>query len=124
MTSAGMEGGRFYEDFRVGMQLKGRGGRAATDAGNIRPTRITNYSSQIHFNSDCARKYFPGEPFSGRMVVNGFFTLATVVGLLVEYTSMNGFMLGLDELRFFKPVFSGDTIYAECEVVEARESKS
>lgn len=114
----------YFEDFKVGMKLKGSVGRTVTDADNIWFTLMTNNNNQIHFNQDYVKKYFPGEPFKGRMVVNGFFTLSTVVGLLVEYTSMNGFMLGLDQLKFYRPVFSGDTIYAECEVVEVRESKS
>jgi len=124
MKKAEKRRGPYFEDFKVGMKFRGRLGRTVTDADNIWFTLMTNNSNQIHFNQDYARKYFPGEPFRGRMVVNGFFTLATVAGLLVEYTSMNGFMLGIDKLRFFRPVFSGDTIYAECEVVKSRESKS
>lgn len=106
------------------MRFRSRAGRTVTDADNIWFTLITNNTNQIHFNKDYAEKFFPGEPFKGRMVVNGFFTLATAVGLLVDYTSANGFMLGLDGLRFFTPVFAGDTIYAEGEVTEVRESKS
>jgi acyl dehydratase len=83
---------------------------------------MTNNGNQIHFNEDYAKRNFSGEPFRGRMVVNGFFTLATVAGILVEQTSANGFMLGLRDVRFLHPVFGGDTIYAECEVVETRES--
>jgi itaconyl-CoA hydratase len=56
--------------------------------------------------------------------VNGFLVLGIASGLLVQYTSANGFMLGLEKLRFLEPVFEGDTIYAECTVLEARESKS
>jgi len=58
------------------------------------------------------------------LVVNGFLTLAIVAGLLVEQTSQNGFMLGLENVKFLHPVFSGDTIYADAEVIEVRESKS
>jgi itaconyl-CoA hydratase len=116
--------GPYFEDLKPGMKFKSRIGRTVTDADNIWFTLMTNNLNQIHFNSDYTQRYFSGEPFNGRMVVNGFFTLSTVAGLLVEYTSINGFMLGLDELRFYSPVFAGDTIYAECEVVEARESKS
>lgn len=104
--------------------MKGRVGRTVTDADNIWFTLLTNNSNQIHFNADYAKKSFPGKPFKGRMVVNGFLTLATVAGILVEQTSANGFMLGLRDVRFVHPVFGGDTIYAECEVTGKRESKS
>lgn len=116
--------GLFFEDFKPGMKLKGRVGRTVTDPDNIWFTLLTNNSNQIHFNEDYAKKNFPGKPFKGRMVVNGFLTLATVAGILVEQTSANGFMLGLRDVKFVHPVFGGDTIYAECEVTGARGSKS
>ncbi len=115
--------GLFFGDFRPGMKFKGRVGRTVTDADNIWFTLLTNNSNQIHFNADYAKRNFPGKPFNGRMVVNGFLTLATVAGILVEQTSANGFMLGLRDVKFVHPVFGGDTIYAECEVAETRASK-
>jgi acyl dehydratase len=114
----------YFEDFKPGMKIKGSVGRTVTDADNIWFTLITNNNNQIHFNSDYVQKNYPGEPFKGRMVVNGFFTLATVVGILVEQTSSHGFMLGLTNVKFVNPVFAGDTIYAECEVTGARKSES
>ncbi len=114
----------FFEDFRKGVRLKGKVGRTVTDPDNIWFTLLTNNANQIHFNADYARREFPGEPFRGRMVVNGFLTLATVAGMLVEQTSANGFMLGLRDVKFLHPVFAGDTIYAECEVVATRVSAS
>jgi acyl dehydratase len=114
----------FLEDFAPGMRIRGRVGRTVTDADNIWFTLMTNNGNQIHFNADYASKEFAGEPFKGRMVVNGFFTLATVAGILVEQTSGSGFMLGIDKVRYMKPVFAGDTIYAECEVTRVRRSKS
>lgn len=114
----------FFGDFEKGMRFKGKVGRTVTDADNIWFTLLTNNSNQIHFNADYAAKNFAEEPFGGKMVVNGFFTLATVAGILVEQTSANGFMLGLRNVKFLSPVFGGDTIYAECEVTETRKSKS
>ncbi len=119
-----MAPGPYFEDFRRGTKFKGKVGRTVTDADNIWFTLLTNNSNQIHFNADYAKKNFPGKPFKGRMVVNGFFTLATVAGILVDQTSSNGFMLGIRNVKFLSPVFAGDTIYAECEVTGARESKS
>jgi itaconyl-CoA hydratase len=114
----------YFDDFKPGMKFKGRVGRTVTDADNIWFTLMTNNDNQIHFNADYAKKNFAEEPFKGRMVVNGFFTLATVAGILVEQTSEHGFMLGLSNVRFVNPVFAGDTIYAECEVTATRESRS
>ncbi|QXJ33840.1 MaoC family dehydratase [Saccharolobus shibatae] len=116
--------GPFFEDFKVGQRFKSRVGRTVTETDNIWFTLLTNNSNQIHFNKDYTEKYFPGEPFKGRLVVNGFLTLAIVSGMLVEQTSQNGFMLGVENVKFLHPVFPGDTIYAEAEVTEVRESKS
>lgn len=114
----------YFEDFRPGMKFKGSVGRTVTDADNIWFTLMTNNNNQIHFNADYTQKNFAGEPFRGRMVVNGFFTLATVAGILVEQTSAHGFMLGLSNVKFVNPVLAGDTIYAECEVTATRKSES
>ena len=114
----------YFEDFRPGLKFKGKVGRTVTDSDNIWFTLMTNNNNQIHFNADYARKNYSGEPFKGRMVVNGFFTLATVAGILVEQTSAHGFMLGLSNVKFANPVFAGDTIYAECEVTATRKSES
>lgn len=116
------ESGPYFEDFAPGRKFLSKIGRTITDTDNTWFTLLTNNSNQIHFNKDYAQKAFPGEPFNGRPVVNGFLTVAIVSGLLVEYTSVNGFMLGLENLRFLRPVFDGDTIYAECTVSEIRES--
>jgi len=116
--------GPFFEDFEVGQKFRSKVGRTVTDVDNIWFTLLTNNTNQIHFNKDYTEKTFPEEPFYGRLLVNGFFTLALVAGLLVEFTSQNGFMLGLDSIKFLTPVFAGDTIYGEAEVLEARPSKS
>lgn len=118
------DGGPYYEDFKVGSTYKSRAGRTLTDTDNIWFSLLTNNSNQIHFNLDYVKKNYPGRPFNGRLVVNGFLTLATVVGLMVEFTSSRGFMLSLDNAKFSNPVFSGDTIYAEAEIMDKRESKT
>lgn len=118
------DSGPYFEDFIVGSKFVSKTGRTITETDNIWFTLLTNNNNQIHFNKDYTQKAFPGEPFNGRLVVNGFLTLSIAAGLLVEYTSMNGFMLGLEGLKFLHPVFAGDTIYAECVASETRESKS
>ncbi len=118
------EEGPFFEDFNVGMKVRGRVGRTITETDNVWFTLLTNNANQIHFNEDYMRTTFPGEPFRGRRVVNGFLTIAVAAGLLVDETSRNGFQVGMENVKFLEPVFHGDTIYSEAEVTEARPSRS
>lgn len=113
----------YFEDLRPGFKFRSPVGRTITDADNVWFTLLTNNVNQIHFNRDYVEKHYPGDPFHGRLVVNGILTLAVAVGL-TSPLSARGFMLGLENVRFKRPVFAGDTIYAEAEVVEARESRS
>ena len=119
-----VEEGPFFEDFRVGTTIQSRIGRTITDTDNIWFTLLTGNTNQIHFNEDYTRKHFAGEPFRGRMVVNGFLTIAVAAGLLVDATSRNGFQVGMENVKFLEPVFHGDTLYSEAEVTAVRESKS
>ena len=116
--------GPFFEDFQVGTEVHGKVGRTVTETDNVWFTLLTGNTNQIHFNEDYTRRTFPGEPFLGRRVVNGFLTIAIAAGLLVDGTSRNGFQVGLENVRFSRPVFHGDTIYADAKVTEVRESRS
>ncbi len=116
--------GPYYEDFETGAYYRSKTGRTLTKTDNIWFTLLTNNNNQIHFNEDYTGKQYSGEPFNGRLVVNGMLTIAVIVGLTVEYTSSKGFMLSLDNVKFSNPVFEGDTIYAEVTVTEKRLSKS
>ena len=116
--------GPYFEDFRPGMKVHSSVGRTITETDNVWFTLLTGNSNQIHFNEDYTRRYFSGEPFRGRRVVNGILTIAIAAGLLVDATSRNGFQVGMGKVKFLEPVFHGDTIYSEAEVTEARESKS
>ncbi len=118
------EEGPFFEDFRVGLRLRSKTGRTVTETDNVWFTLLTGNSNQIHFNEDYTRRIFPGEPFNGRRVVNGFLTMAIAAGLLVDETSRNGFQVGIEGVRFPRPVFHGDTMYSEAEVTALRESRS
>lgn len=111
--------GRFFEDFEVGDIYRARLGRTITQTDNTQFTMITNNTNQIHFNADYAAKTEFGKP-----LVNSALTFSIVVGLAVSDVSENGFALGWDWIKLPNPVFPGDTIYAETEVMEARESKS
>lgn len=115
---AGWEG-RFFEDFKVGDIYRARIGRTVTDADNIWFTCLSNNTNQIHFNAHYAAQTEFGKP-----LMNSIVTLAVVAGLGVTDISENGFALGWDYIRLSNPVFAGDTLYSESEVLEARESQS
>ena len=123
MAESGFAEAFYFEDLKPGFKFKSPVGRTLTDVDNIWFSLLTNNVNQIHFNKDYVEKHYSGDPFHGRLVVNGILTLAIAVGL-TSHLSARGFMLGLENVKFRRPVFSGDTIYAEAEVVEARESRS
>ncbi len=111
--------GRFFEDFEVGDIYRSRLGRTITEADNISFSLLTNNTNQIHFNAHYAQR-----TEFGRLLVNSALTLAIVAGLGVTDVSENGFALGWDQITLPNPVFAGDTLYSESEVLEKRESRS
>lgn len=111
--------GRVYEDFEVGDVYRHPLGRTVTQQDNIWFTLLTVNPNPIHFDSHYASKTEFGKP-----LVDSTFTLALVTGLSVTDISQNGVNLGWDEVRLPAPVFEGDTIYAQSEVLSMRESKS
>ncbi|MEM0121366.1 MAG: MaoC family dehydratase [Thermoprotei archaeon] len=113
-----------YEDLSVGRKFVSRVGRTLLDADNVWFSLLTLNSNQIHFNQEYTKVHLADKPFGGRLVVNGVLTLGIVIGLSVTASGVEGIMLGLEQVKFTHPVFSGDTIYAEAEVVEMRESSS
>ena len=111
---------RYLEDFRPGDVYRSQIGRTVLDADNVWFTALTHNTNQVHFN----RQHAEGTEF-GRLLVNSLFTLALVHGLSVEDTSKHAVAnLGWREVRLPAPVFAGDTLYAETEVLEARDSRS
>ncbi|MFN8488649.1 MAG: MaoC family dehydratase [Caldilineaceae bacterium] len=111
--------GRTYEDFEVGDVYQHPLGRTVTQTDNIWFTLLTVNPNPIHFDAHYAAQTEFGKP-----LVDSTFTLALVTGLSVSDISQNGVNLGWDEVRLPAPVFEGDTIYAQSEVLEKRESKS
>ena len=112
--------GRFLEDFAAGDVYRSRLGRTVTETDNIWFTLLTMNTNQMHFNRPFAERTEFGQP----LVVSSL-TLAIVLGLSVADTSENAVAnLGWDEIKLPKPVYAGDTIWAESEVLSARESKS
>jgi len=112
--------GRVYEDFEVGDVYRHPIGRTVITADNIWFTLLTQNSNAIHFDHAYAAKTEFGKP-----LVDSTFTLALVTGQSVIDLSWNVMAnLGWDEVRLPNPVFEGDTIYSQSEVLSKRESKS
>ena len=112
--------GRFYEDLEVGDVYRSRIGRTISEADNVWFTCLTMNTNQIHFNLPYAERTQFGQP-----LVNSAFTLALVLGMTVPDTSENAAAnLGWGEITLPKPVFVGDTLWAESEITERRESRS
>ena len=112
--------GRVYEDFEVGDIYRHPLGRTVLPVDNSWFTLLTQNTNPIHFDHAYAAKTEFGRP-----LVDSTFTLALVTGQSVIDLSINVMAnLGWDEVRLPAPVFEGDTIYSQSEVLEARESKS
>lgn len=112
--------GRFYEDFDVGDVFRSRLGRTITDTDNVWFTCLTMNTNQMHFNVP----YSEGTRFK-QPLVNSAFTLALVTGMTVPDTSENATAnLAWTDIKLPKPVFVGDTLWAESEILEKRESRS
>jgi acyl dehydratase len=111
---------RYLEDFHVGDIYEHRPGRTITEADNIHFSLLTMNFHPMH----CDAAYAAKSEF-GRLLVNSGLTVAVVLGLSVNDVSGKAIAnLGWKEIRLTAPVFCGDTIYAESEVLEKRESKS
>jgi len=111
--------GRVYEDFEVGDIYPHPLGRTVTQTDNIWFTLLTVNPNPIHFDVHYASQTAFGQP-----LVDSTFTLALVTGLSVTDISQNGINLGWDDVRLPAPVYEGDTIYAQSQVLACRESKS
>ena len=112
--------GRVFEDFQVGDVYEHPLGRTILEADNIWFTCLTMNTNPIHFDGEYARQ----TEFKKRLV-NSCFTLSLVTGQSVIDLTMNAVAnLGWDEVRLPAPVFEGDTIYSQSEVLDARESRS
>ena len=106
--------GRYLEDFTVGDVYRHAHGRTITETDNTWFTLLTNNTHDIHFNADYASRTEFGRP-----LVVSTLTLAIVTGLSVSDVSQNAVAnLGWDDVKLTAPVFAGDTIYAESEVLE------
>ncbi len=113
--------GRYYEDLEVGQQIKHALGRTVTESDNVLFCALTMNTQPLHLDQEYASK----TPY-GRRLVNGIFTLGLVVGITVPELTEGTILanLGYDHVVHPNPVFHGDTIHVETEVLEKRPSQS
>ena len=112
--------GRYLEDFKVGDIYEHRPGSTITENDNIWFTLLTMNQHPLHFDQEYAKHSEFGQP-----LVNSCLTLAIVAGMSVSDVSQKTIAnLGWDKVKMPAPVFNGDTLYAESEVLGVRESKS
>lgn len=114
-------GGKYYEELDLGMRFAHEPGRTITEADNLIFSMLTMNPQPLHIDAEFAK----GTQF-GQRIVNSVYTLGLVIGLSVGDTTVGTTIanLGFEETVFPNPVFIGDTIRVETEVLAKRESKS
>lgn len=113
--------GKYFEDLAVGDRFRHTTGRTVTEMDNVLFSALTFNTQPLHINED-----FAAQTQYGRRIVNGLFTLALVVGLSVSELTEGTIVanLGYEKVAHPHPVYHGDTVYAETEVLEKRPSAS
>ena len=113
--------GLYFEQFTVGQKFDHAVRRTVTEADNVFFSAITHNPAALHLDEEYAKT----TEFGAR-IVNSLFTLGLMIGISVHETTLGTTVanLGMDEIRFPKPVLHGDTLRVESEVLETRESKS
>lgn len=114
--------GLYFDQLRVGQVFEHAIRRTVTESDNVWFSALTHNPAALHLDEDYCQKHTE----FGRRLVNSAFTLGLMVGISVGDTTLGTAIanLGWDEVRFPKPVFHGDTIRVQTEVLELRESKS
>ena len=113
--------GKYFEELEVGQKFKHSNGRTVTEMDNVLFSMLTMNSQPLHSNQDFASK-----TQFGQRIVNGIFMLGLIVGLSVPELTEGTIVatLGYDRVVSPNPTFHGDTVYAETEVLDKRDSKS
>ncbi len=113
--------GLYFEEFEVGASIPHALTRTVTETDNLLFTTMTHNPQPLHLDAEYA-----GATEFGRVVVNGLFTFALMVGVSVGDTTLGTLVanLGYDDVKMPKPVFIGDTLRFESVIAEKRESKS
>jgi acyl dehydratase len=114
--------GVYFDEMEVGQIFHHAIRRTITETDNVWFTALTHNPAYLHLDEEYCRT----QTEFGQRIVNSGFTLALMVGITVAETTLGTAVanLGWDEVRFPKPLFHGDTIRVETEVIELRESKS
>ena len=113
--------GKYFEELETGQKIGHVNGRTVTEMDNVLFSMLTMNSQPLHSNED-----FASRTQFGQRIVNGVFVLGLVVGLSVPELTEGTIVatLGYDHVVSPNPTFHGDTIYAETEVLEKRDSRS
>jgi acyl dehydratase len=113
--------GRYFDEWQVGDRIEHPITRTVTETDNVLISTLTHNPQPLHLDAEYAR-----ETEFGRPLVNSCFTFSLAVGVSVADTTLGTLVanLGYDEMRFPAPVFVGDTLQIESEVIDLRESKS
>lgn len=113
--------GKYYDDLTVGQVIRHTLGRTLTEMDNVLFNALTMNTQPLHLNEDFASK-----TQFGQRIVNGIFTLGLVVGITVSELTEGTIVanLGYEEVKHPRPMFHGDTLYVETEVLAKRESSS
>jgi itaconyl-CoA hydratase len=113
--------GKFYEDLTTGQTIRHSLGRTITEADNVLFCSMTLNTQPLHINED-----FSSKTEFGQRIVNGILTLGVMVGITVPELTEGTIVanLGYERVNHPRPVFHGDTIYVETEVLDKRESAS
>jgi acyl dehydratase len=113
--------GLWFDELSVGMKFDHPIRRTVTETDNVLFTAMTHNPALLHLDEE----YMKGTEF-GTRIVNSAFTLGLMVGISIGDTTLGTAVanLGWDEVRFPKPLFHGDTVHVETEVIDLRDSKS
>jgi acyl dehydratase len=113
--------GKYYDELEVGQRIQHDLGRTITEADNVLFSSLTMNTQPLHLNEDFASK-----TEFGTRIVNGIFTLGVVIGITVPDLTQGTIVanLGYENVTHPHPVFHGDTIYVETEILGKRESRS
>jgi acyl dehydratase len=113
--------GLYFEQFSVGQTFVHEIRRTVTDMDNILFSALTYNPAAVHIDHEYAKSTEFGKP-----LMNSIFTLGLIIGLSVQDTTLGTTVgnLGMEETKFPRPVFAGDTLRAETKILAVRESKS
>ncbi|MBV7331685.1 MaoC family dehydratase [Chloroflexi bacterium TSY] len=114
--------GKYYDELSVGDVIQHSLGRTLTEMDNVLFSALTMNTQPLHLNEDFANK----QSQFGQRIVNGIFTLGLAVGITVPELTEGTIVanLGYESVRHPHPLFHGDTLYVESEVIEKRPSRS